>query len=300
MGAAPTVDQLGGLYDSLSRYHWFCRRLSCARAGAGLEMHKRLNAPAAGVDGPEAGCAGLNEWLLKRLDPPDHSRLLDAGCGFGGTLFCFARSRPGRHVGLTLSPFQARMAQREAARLGLTENCEFRLQSFDDPISGCFDVVVSVEALLHAADLGRAVDNLARSLKPGGILALVEDMLLDQERDAQQEEIAELLGCWSSERLHAVSDFQQALACRGFEIRQQIDLTAQVPYRSRQALDANARRLRSLRRWLPLTGSRRIIDAFLGGVALEGLYERGCMRYLALIASCGDKARDSSAAGAIA
>ena len=42
-----------------------------------------------------------------------------------------------------------------------------------------------------------------------------------------------------------------------------------------------------LRRFVPLAGGRRIVDAFLGGLALERLYGRGLMEYRALHARRG-------------
>jgi SAM-dependent methyltransferase len=279
---APT--NLEALYDSLARYHWLRRRLRGARTGAGLEMHKRLGPPGAVARGPQEGAASLNTWLLSLLDLPERPRVLDVGCGFGATIVTWARGISGSFVGLTASRFQARMARREAARLGLGERCDFRVQGYDEPIAGRFDVAVSIEALFHAPDLARTLRNLAASLEGGAPIVLVEDMAkpaLDSRRDPDE---TALLAAWSTPRLHTGRDYRRALGEAGFHVKEEIDLTAQVNRGENRDLETRRRRLARLRRVTPFAAGRRVLDAFLGGVALERLYVRERMRYVTIIA----------------
>ena len=124
---------LGRLYDQLSRYEWWRRRLAAARPGTRLELRKRLREP-----------ADLDAWLHQRTAPRNGASVLDLGCGFGGTLFHFARCGQ-VCTGLTLSGYQANKARLLAERFGLAARCAIRQQSFDEAIEGSFDVVLAVD-----------------------------------------------------------------------------------------------------------------------------------------------------------
>lgn len=282
----PTSDdgELARLYDGVARFQWLRRRLAGAKPGESLQMHKRLLAPPEGFDGPAAGLDALDSWLWTRLDAPDAPRVLDVGCGFGATLFRWARLAPtGRFVGLSLSPYQVARATRCAAALGLADRCRFRHQSYDDAIDGTFDVIVSIESLFHSADLRATLANLAASLAPSGRLTLVEDMAVDEGLE-HEPAAAELLARWSTTRLHTVADYGQAARASGLEPVAEFDLSRQVERADRRALARRRARLGRLRGLVPLPMARRVLDAFLGGLSLEALYGEDRMQYRVLIA----------------
>lgn len=100
--------------------------------------------------------------------------VLDCGCG-PGTITCdIARAvSPGQVTGLDASPEQLRIAQRQAAALGLT-NVAFREGNvyglpFPD---GTFDAVFSHALLEHLSDPQRAAKEFFRVLKPGGMVGV--------------------------------------------------------------------------------------------------------------------------------
>ena len=76
------------------------------------------------------------------------------------------------------------------------------------------------------------------------------------------------------------------LAEARFELTEEIDLTTQVVPSRDGELDARQRQLRFLAKFAPLPGWRRVLDAFLGGIALERLYAKGSMRYRTMLAVC--------------
>jgi SAM-dependent methyltransferase len=269
---------LDALYESLARYHWWRRRLLRTPAGQQLEFHKKLRWPETGTD-----TKTLDEWLRERVAPPTHASVLDAGCGFGSTLFAWAPHVRGDLVGLTPSRFQVARATSVAQQLGLGRRCTFRRQSYDTPIAGSFEVVVAIEALFHGANLEVTLRNLGSALRPDGVLALVEDMANDSEA-ARLPEADRLLRAWATERLHTLADYRAALRATGFDLIHEHDLTTQVPRRDEAALNRRERWLDRLTRVAPLPGWRRVLQAFRGGVALERLYARGAMGYRVLIA----------------
>ena len=281
-GAASPRD-LAKLYDRLARYQALRRRLSGAAAGEGWEMHKRLRPPGNGP-GPEGGGAGLHHWLLDRVELPPRPRVLDIGSGFGATLFAWAEAiEGGEFHGLGLSPFAARCAQREAKRRGLGARCRFTVRSYDEPLEDRYDAIVSVESLFHAPDLAATLRGLAAGLAPGGTLLLVEDMAAATEVE-QDATTVSLLEHWATRRLATVADYARGLTEAGLAVGDEFDLTAQVVHRDMAELDRRRARLARWRRLLSVTGRQRVLEAFLGGLDLEELYERGLLRYRAIVA----------------
>jgi len=283
MPALVNERELNRLYESLARYLWLRRRLSGARPGTELELHKKLRAPSGGTPGPGAGASGVNEWLKETVDLPDNPSVIDIGCGFGATVLAWATKTPGRFVGLSASPFQIRKARQQAAELGLEGRCRFREQDYDDPIPGRYDLAISIESLFHSPDLRRTLANIAASTKPGGAIALVEDMA-DGTVEADDPDLRVLTRVWHLVRLHTVESYRRALAASGFELVDVIDLTDQVDTGASSELDARERQLNLLARVTPFSGWRRVLGAFVGGIALERLYLRGRMRYLTMVA----------------
>ena len=84
-------------------------------------MHKTLAAP--DDDSKAAGLSYVNERLLHLVAPRADDRILDAGCGFGGTIFHWQARAGGTYDGLTLSRVQLDAARREAQRRALGDVC---------------------------------------------------------------------------------------------------------------------------------------------------------------------------------
>lgn len=104
---------------------------------------------------------------------PPGSRVLDVGCGIGGSARILARDYGLDVLGISISPGQIRRAQ-ELTPTGLS--CRFAVMDaldLDLPDAG-FDAVWSVEAGPHMPDKQRYADELLRVLKPGGRLAVAD------------------------------------------------------------------------------------------------------------------------------
>ncbi|MFT5284765.1 MAG: SAM-dependent methyltransferase [Planctomycetota bacterium] len=275
--------KLARLYDDLARYQWWRRQLRRTPAGSELEMHKRLNPGSNGS--PGAGTSALHNWLWDQLSPESNLRALDVGCGFGATLFSLAGiATQAELVGLSLSPYQIRVAGDEAQRLGIAAQTKFMTHSFDAPLAmPPVDLVLSVESLFHAPELANTIPKLAQHLAEAGQFALVEDMAVD-DSVAECRDGCELLRLWSTRQLYTSEHYRIALKAADLVIEQEFDLTDQVPNRNAADLDRSERQLRRIRKWTPTAGWRRMLDAFIGGIHLERLYLKGQMRYRVMIA----------------
>ena len=104
---------------------------------------------------------------------PKGSRILDVGCGIGGSARILAKYYGFNVTGITISPAQVKRA-RELTPSEL--NCNFQVMDalnlkFDD---GTFDAVWSIEAGAHMNDKTKFADEVLRTLRPGGFLALAD------------------------------------------------------------------------------------------------------------------------------
>ena len=104
---------------------------------------------------------------------PKGSRILDVGCGIGGSSRILAKYYGFNVTGITISSGQVKRA-RELTPIGL--NCNFQVMDaldlkFED---GSFDAVWSVEAGAHMNDKTKFADEMLRTLRPGGYLALAD------------------------------------------------------------------------------------------------------------------------------
>lgn len=108
-----------------------------------------------------------------RLSPAD--RVLDVGCGTGGTAVEAARRVPhGSVLGADLSAAMLEVARLRVMEAGLGnvtfEQVDAQIHSFDP---GGFDVVVARTSAMFFGDRPAAFANLARALRPGGRLVLL-------------------------------------------------------------------------------------------------------------------------------
>lgn len=114
----------------------------------------------------------MNRYLADKARVGPGTRVLDAGCGVGGSSIWLARERGAKVTGITLDPGQVEMARRFAVERGAPgvelERMDFSATSF---APGSFDVVWNIESLCHSGD-------------PRGYLRHVWDLLADGGRFA--------------------------------------------------------------------------------------------------------------------
>lgn len=104
---------------------------------------------------------------------PKGSRIIDIGCGIGGSSRILARDYDFDVVGVTISSEQVKRASQLTPK---DLSCRFQVMDalnlkFQD---GSFDGVWSVEAGAHILDKQRYADEMLRVLRPGGVLAVAD------------------------------------------------------------------------------------------------------------------------------
>jgi cyclopropane fatty-acyl-phospholipid synthase-like methyltransferase len=146
-------------------------------------------------------------------------RVLDAGCGIGGSAIYLAREHDCRVTGVTLSAKQVRTARRLARRAGVAERTEFLCRDFQQTgfPDAAFDVVWAIESVCHAPDKAALSREFHRVLAPGGRLVVADGFAAREHfAPADRALMDRWLRGWCVEALATADGFSRALAAAGF------------------------------------------------------------------------------------
>lgn len=122
------------------------------------------------------------ERMASKLDPlNEHSRVLDIGAGYGGSMRYLARNCGCHCVALNLSEAENARDREMNAEQGVDNLVEVVDGSFEEiPCpDGAFDVVWSQDAILHSGRRVQVLEEVARVLKPGGEFIMTDPMQAD-------------------------------------------------------------------------------------------------------------------------
>ena len=142
---------------------------------------------------------------------PPGSRILDVGCGIGGSSRILAREYGFDVVGITISSSQVRRANDLTPKTLL---CRFELMDaldlkFD---KSSFDGVWSVEAGPHMPNKQLYADEMLRVLRPGGVLAVADwnsrESNLERFNTLERLVMSQLLNQWAHPEFASIKGFR--------------------------------------------------------------------------------------------
>src|SRR5438105_5737153 len=99
----------------------------------------------------------LIEELADRTQIPRGAKVLDVGCGLGGSSFWLARKLGCSVLGITISPVQKRLAESRARSFGLSEQVRFAVRDANELDFGTesFDAIWGIECSEHLVERER-------------------------------------------------------------------------------------------------------------------------------------------------
>jgi MPBQ/MSBQ methyltransferase len=182
----------------------------------GEHIHLGFYPPNKNIDFREAKVQFVHELVswsgLDKL--PRGSRVLDVGCGIGGSSRILANYYGFNVTGITISPAQVKRAKE------LTPNeckCNFKVMDALDLKfeEGSFDGVWSVEAGAHMNNKTKFADQMLRALRPGGYLALADwnsrDLQTHPPSMLEKIILKQLLEQWVHPKFMSIKDFSTIL-----------------------------------------------------------------------------------------
>jgi tocopherol O-methyltransferase len=200
----------------------------------------------------------MNRALATRAELRSSDRVLDAGCGVGGSAIWLARELGARVVGVNVVPSEIDRGRRYARRRNVAERVTFELQdmtrtAFPD---GSFDVVWAIESVCHVPDKREFLAEARRLLKPGGRLVVADAFRRRRPFGPADERLLhDWLSAWVVPDLMTPNEFTDAAEKNGFARVKFEDVSAHVRPSSR-------RMYRLMCVLYPLGVARRMIGLF--------------------------------------
>jgi SAM-dependent methyltransferase len=182
-----------------------------AKLGARVDLQRRFSVNSLPID----------DWELGLVDLSGVRQALDVGCGTGAFLLPVARRlvpRGATVIGLDLAEGTLGQARARVQAEGLPVECvlgDVEALPFDD---GSFDLVLANYLLYHVPDLERAIAQLRRVLRPGGmLLAATNGQGHMRELWQMREQALTRLG-FSPERVKELSARSRAAGALSFRL----------------------------------------------------------------------------------
>lgn len=160
-----------------------------------------------------------NEILAEYAQIKPHEKVLDAGCGVGGSSIFLAKHIGCEVTGITLSPKQVETASQFAEKHSVTSLATFKTMDFCQTsfADASFDVIWGIESICHAEDKSRFIKEAYRLLKKGGRLIMADGFGSRENYSSEQsKEMGYWLNGWGVDALETQINFLNLLNKNGF------------------------------------------------------------------------------------
>ena len=170
----------------------------------------------------------LIELLIDLAEIEETQKILDVGCGIGGSSVYLAKHLNADVTGITISSAQVEIANKLARDEGV--RVDFKLMDADNiELDKEFDVVWSVEAISHFDNQKNFFKNVSKNIRPGGKIALIDWF---QEDGLSEEKIRKYIepikiGMFVP-NMTTMNDYKKFLEEAGFKIKLEKDISENV------------------------------------------------------------------------
>jgi tocopherol O-methyltransferase len=176
------------------------------------------------TDPPDVAARALAERVADEAGIGEGDDVVDVGCGYGATARLLADERGAEVTGVTLS-----RAQTDAAppHPGVTLLVRDWLQN--GLPDGAFDAAIAIESLSHMPDKPRVFGELARVVRPGGRVVLVDWLARERAGAIERRLLLDPI-CREGRlpALHAASEYVGFLREAGLRVTGFEDLTSRA------------------------------------------------------------------------
>jgi len=161
-----------------------------------------------------------NKILAKLAGIRSDMKILDAGCGVGGSAIWLAKKFGVSAVGINISEVQLEKARKYAKKNGVSDKVKFHLMDFTKTgfDNGLFDIVWSIESVCHADNKLDFLKEAYRVLKKGGKLIISDGYQYKKKLTGDEHEIMERwTKGWGVNNLSKDFEFEKQMKKVGFK-----------------------------------------------------------------------------------
>jgi len=153
------------------------------------------------------------EVLADKAKITSWEKVLDVGCGVGGSAIWLAQNIGCEVVGIDINPSFINISRREAGKRNLDNLVSFHEMNFCQTAfrENDFDIVWAVESSCHAEDKQAFLMEMSRILKPGGHIVIA-----DAYKTQESSELNKALMGWGIPNIPSVAEFMDYLTKASF------------------------------------------------------------------------------------
>ena len=227
--------------------------------------------------------ANLNRLLSQLADLKPAYRVIDAGCGIGGSSFYLAESLACTTTGVTLSQKQVETARKYAVQKGLEDQCSFiRCSYTDTPFEdGFFDICWAIESLGSADKKELFFREMRRILKPDGKILIADTFKSHSFSIEENKLLKAMLNPWAISDILSTDELIELAEAYGFRLIAQSDVTAQIKKSVNKMYFASLAGMIGTKLYnLYRNASRFSKIHYKSGIAQKKAYEKGDWKYV--------------------
>lgn len=171
----------------------------------------------------------INRVLANKTGIKEGERVLDAGCGVGGSALWLAKERRCAVTGISLNKAQVEKAILSAKKANLSKVYFEQKDYLDtDYPSASFDVVWAIESVCYANDKGLFLAEAHRLLKEGGRLIVADFFKAKNLQGKAAEQMKKFTNSWAINDFAVLEEFEQQAREVGFRTVESEDISAAI------------------------------------------------------------------------
>lgn len=177
-----------------------------------------------------------NRILMELAKISDNERILDAGCGVGGSAIYVCKQKEVSVTGITLSKLQLDFGRAIVRKEGLDHKINLELMDYTNTSfkSDSFDVVWACESVSSCPDKSLFIKEAHRLLKPGGRLVISDCFLSSEDQKDSNNWVKKWGATWAVSGLISSEQFEKLLGKYGFGNTQKLNYTEEVEKSARR------------------------------------------------------------------